>query len=125
MQAFKAYSHGKLPGNVNSELKIIEFLRKLTLKGVGLAQEKVIFSIANCFKDNVTAYKCNSIPKTRCEGCMWCTLSSNLDDDLGNWMKVYAKTSVMQYLKLSKEWQDKLTASNTGSDSTTVMIPVK
>jgi hypothetical protein len=71
IQAFKAHSHGKPPGDVNSELQITEFLRILTLKGVGLAQWKVIpSSITNCLEDNVTEDKCNFISKTRCEGCM-------------------------------------------------------
>jgi hypothetical protein len=75
IQAFKAYFHSKLPGDVNSELQITEFLRIFTLKSVansdGLAPGKVMSSATeNCLKDTVTYDKCNSISKTRCEGCV-------------------------------------------------------
>lgn len=58
-QAFEAYFHGKLPGDVNSELQITKSLRTLTLKAfadsVGLARGKVMSpTTSNCWKDNVT-----------------------------------------------------------------------
>jgi hypothetical protein len=58
IQAFKAYFHGKMSGDVNSELQITEFLRILTLKSVaesvGLTRQKVMSSAtANCWKETV------------------------------------------------------------------------
>jgi hypothetical protein len=59
IQDFKVYFHGKLPGDVNSELQITKSLRILTLKAladsVGLARGKLLFpTTSNCWKDNVT-----------------------------------------------------------------------
>jgi hypothetical protein len=53
IKAFKAYYHGKLPGDVNSELKITEF-PIITLKGaaycVGLASGDVLLLLQTAGK---------------------------------------------------------------------------